>query len=491
MTEILACDVPDNLIELSTGQFVKFFQISSLPNATRILRRIYNSPNSTKIYKGYQVKVSYFDGQYLAIVTPLQNSSIFGAISTFSNESSKHVFSEPFCDWLTIHQQFDFQLPVLNGGCVVSLNSIPERNDGRFDFSGEDIEFMTTKYVSHKGSYETNLQLRVDNGKLTLSGNVGRFGRQDNLFGFSLLHCVQKANRILDSLRIGLPHFSPGSFFDSVDKYSNYSHFIRSKKNLEGEIVKDKEFIGTVIFNENSSKRLWTGAYFSQLHLTKNLFFSNADEATLFMDHACRLNPWGMNVSPHYGQGVHYGKGSQYVNPKLYLKGLELQENRKKYKYIDEKYRNKLIEYINNRIVRFEVNYKSKYLSKNKVKFLGDIMDESKLNNVLYADFRQRLETLVHNRVDFYEGLESLTRRQKEQFYSWTRGTDIRENYSLRTYFYLKRLFWKKLNVDISIPYSEQHSILKIRTLSCFEVNQIPEFYELSAEFDTGLKLIA
>ena len=54
----------------------------------------------------------------------------------------------------------------------------------------------------------------------------------------------------------------------------------------------------------------------------------------------------------------------------------------------------------------------------------------------------------------------------------------------------MSKTFKEKLNVDVSLPYSEQESILKIRTLTCQEITQIPEFYEVS-EFDKNFKLIA
>ena len=162
--------------------------------------------------------------------------------------------------------------------------------------------------------------------------------------------------------------------------------------------------------------------------------------------------------------------------------------SRKKYSKIPDGYRNKLLNYIENKIVRFEINYK-KFLEKNGLKFLGDIMNEEK-RNVLYVDFKNRLDKILGNDVNFYENLEILSKREKEQFLSWTRGYDLRQAYSRPTYYRLLKRFKKVLNVDISLPYSEQHSILKVKTLTCQEITQIPDFYEVS-DFDRLFKLIA
>lgn len=501
-------------VELSVGQFANFFQISDSSNARRVLRRIYSQSGSSGQYKNHHVKVRQEKGQYLATITPIsftKSSPTIPPLKTFPIKSlaandSLVMENEPFCDWLTIHQRYDFALPPINGGCVISLKNVPENSAGHFDFGSEDIEYLTTKFISHAGSFATNLQLRVSEGKMTLSGNVGRFSRPDNLYGFSLLDCVKKANRIIDSLNFGLPHFTSGEYIPPQDQVVSCKKPRKVLDPLRPSTGKDL-FIAQnahVIGHEErttanwartyqvpkygyieTKKHRWTGAWFSQIHFTKNLRFSNSAEAGLYVDWACRQNPFGMNVSPHYGQGVSYGKGSAYLNPKIYLKGLEILKN-KKYKVVSEEYKDNLLKFINNSVVRFEIEYK-KYLEKNSLKYLGDFMDRDK-SNVLYIDFKNRLDKVLGNDVDFFENLENLSRRRKEQFYSWTRGDNF-SGYSERTRRRLVEYFLKVLNVNVSVPYHEDTLGVSVRKLSVQELGSPPEFYE-TFELDVGFRLV-
>jgi hypothetical protein len=500
-------DLGNQLVELSSSQFADFFQVFDSSTACRILRRIYSQPGNSGQYRQYQVKVRQENGRFLAIIektpnlSPIQNTS-----STNSSASNPTFVETPFCDWLTIHQNYDFLLPSINGGCVVSLKSVPTNSEGHFDFEAGDVEYLTTKFISHGGSFDTNLQLRVSEGKMTLSGNVGRFSRPDNLYGFSLLDCVKKANRILDSLNLGLPHFTPGEYIPPQDQVipckkprsmrdplrpiggkdlfiAQNAHVIGHEKRTSTRT--GREYQVPIHGYIETKKHRWTGAWFSQVHFTRNLRFSDSSEAKLFVDWACRQNPFGMNVSPHYGQGVSYGKGSAYLNPKIYLKGLEILKN-KKYKLLSESYKDNLLKFINNSIVRFEIEYK-KYLEKNSLKYLGDFMDREK-SNVLYIDFKNRLDKVLGSDVDFFENLENLTRRRKEQFYSWTRGDDF-SAYSERTRRRLVEFFKQELNVNVSVPYHEGIVGVSVRKLSVQPLESPPNFYEIS-ELDLGFRLV-
>lgn len=105
--------------------------------------------------------------------------------------------NEIFIDWLTITQLHpQGGLPVIVGGLVVGYD-----RDGNARFERASPSRLG-------GSHSTSLQIRSDGGSVSLSGNVGRFSRQDNVFNLGFGETVSKANRIM--LAQGLPAFTPG-----------------------------------------------------------------------------------------------------------------------------------------------------------------------------------------------------------------------------------------------------------------------------------------
>lgn len=126
-----------------------------------------------------------------------------------------------FCDWLSVWQQHDPNLPDFNGGRVVSIDGgcgLARREtidaDGvvseAWALCGDDaeIEFDTPKFTQHKGSYETTLLVRMVGGKVEIRGNPSKYRRLDNLFGLGLDDGIGVYNEVLESL--GLPVFTAG-----------------------------------------------------------------------------------------------------------------------------------------------------------------------------------------------------------------------------------------------------------------------------------------
>jgi hypothetical protein len=136
---------------------------------------------------------------------------------------------EPFfVDWLTLRQSHPHELPIINAGVVCGINT-----------NGE-IEWKTMRATALHGSYDTSVQIRCDGHTVLFSGNVSRFGRTNNLFGFSLAQCIRRVNNVLH--RLGLPPFTAGSKF-----YRNV--------NTEN---------GTLL------KAAWTGCQITRIDLTAN-----------------------------------------------------------------------------------------------------------------------------------------------------------------------------------------------------------------------------
>ncbi len=81
-----------------------------------------------------------------------------------------------FFDWLTIEQDFGFQLPLLDGNAYARL-VIEE---------GEVVETgsLCAPAFSHKGSFCDSVLIKVSGSGIRMSGNPSRWGRLENLWGY-------------------------------------------------------------------------------------------------------------------------------------------------------------------------------------------------------------------------------------------------------------------------------------------------------------------
>jgi II/X family phage/plasmid replication protein len=101
-----------------------------------------------------------------------------------------------FIDWVSCYQDFEFELPIIS-------------DDGyaHFDFIDGAFGKVRQSRIKHEGSFSTSVSIHVQGNRIVVEGNPSRFGRLDNLFGFTELdHCFTVYNHILSSL--GLPLFT-------------------------------------------------------------------------------------------------------------------------------------------------------------------------------------------------------------------------------------------------------------------------------------------
>lgn len=104
-----------------------------------------------------------------------------------------------FVDWLTASQSHsEGGLPVYVGGVLAN-----------FDGEG-NCRFERAISRRVEGSHSTGVFVSCDGHRVGISGNVGRFGRADNLFSFGIRQTIERANRILAGLN--LPPFTAGTF---------------------------------------------------------------------------------------------------------------------------------------------------------------------------------------------------------------------------------------------------------------------------------------
>lgn len=107
-------------------------------------------------------------------------------------------FSAPACDWLTIRHDYPAESPAepRNGGMVMKVSA-----DG-------EVEWETASWESIRcPSSDTSIRVKCDGKRLYASANIGRFQRQDNREGFTVLQCVEKWARVLGDLGFDLRMF--------------------------------------------------------------------------------------------------------------------------------------------------------------------------------------------------------------------------------------------------------------------------------------------
>lgn len=221
------------------------------------------------------------------LVTPSGSASFCtSGASELSAKAARHLARQDqpapfFVDWLTISQEHEEALPVVSSGLVWAS-----------DEEGE-VEWRTVRAAQFEGSYETHVNVKCDGHKVTFSGNVSRFGRPDNVWGFDFWHCVERINLILEDY--GLPPFTAGRRIQLTRR-------------------------------DGDATYRWSGARVSRIDLTGNFEAGGPDEAHAFLawlgsQHAGRQEgrTLGQGETVSFGGG----KGSrQYW--KAYIKHLEL-----------------------------------------------------------------------------------------------------------------------------------------------------------------------
>ena len=235
-----------------------------------------------------------------------------------------------FCDWLTIYQDHEEELPILNDGHVVRFEPDAfrkciddETGEIRPMFDALKAEYTVCRRIEHEGSFETKISIRCDGHRVELSGNVGRFGRPDNLFGLRVLETVARANEILAAL--GLPAFT---CVEKVCAFARIDSFAKGRN-----------------------------AVITRVDLTAN-FATGSREAAFRCLHWMSGQGTARNSGKNprnYGNGITWNEGSKRHYEKLYFKADELGP------HVSDEVR----DYCNqNGILRYEVSLKSRELGR-------------------------------------------------------------------------------------------------------------------------------
>lgn len=148
----------------------------------------------------------------------------------------------PFVDWVHLFQRHNTHR--VDGGNVLEA-PLPVIASGvriTDDWSKPDALIESYRRLRYSGSHETSVGVCCDGSSVDLSGNVGRFGRSDNVFNLCWDESLWAANLIC--ARHGLPSFESGELFHKATL---------SERDTERGLIYE-----------------YTGARVSEIHVTKN-----------------------------------------------------------------------------------------------------------------------------------------------------------------------------------------------------------------------------
>lgn len=311
-----------------------------------------------------------------------------------------------FVDWLTISQTHLEPLPVVNNGCVFSVDTFGS------------VEWSTNRFFQIEGSHSSSLSIRCDGQTVIMSGNPGRFDRRENLYGHDFDTCLIIANRVLETF--GLPPFTPG----------------------------------VLVPRQSTEISHYTGATVSRIDLTCNYSTGSQDNAGYALDWVA-----GRSISRHKtsttpdGRTVEFGSKSKFIYCKLYDKFTEL-KRKIKGREVPEQILNFAKD---NGLLRFEVTLKSRFLTQNNLRCLGNITMD-KLTHI----YKERAAVLSEDsvKVDSYSEIPAPFAATA---YAWRDGYNSRKM-SLSTYKRHRKALLG-YGIDISIPCNVRRLPVKVRII--------------------------
>jgi hypothetical protein len=359
-----------------------------------------------------------------------------------------------FIDWLTIHQDFDYQLPLI-GDRAFAVIDITEQGAG---------QILTTKCptINHEGSFSTSVHIRISGNRLTVSGNPSRINRIENLFGlFTIEQCVRCFNDLLGNY--DLPHFTKATKFWFTQQSG------------------DKQVMCT------------DGAVITEVHITTNKCVGQGAEDDYLK--GISTQPYRNSIPRLHTNGktcdwlTKTGKGGRLIYPSIYNKAFELRlhalpkirrafgENSDEYKYLLD-----VIEYCElHGVVRFEQKLKSEFLRREKLNIFG-ISDLSKLAG-LHTDFLNIDQKVQVEKMS----LENISERLlREGICENTKAANVTTMYALqwasgaqfdlsKTQVKTHRARLRKIGIDIALTCDlTKFAMVTIRDSRTIEIKNLP-----------------
>jgi len=337
-----------------------------------------------------------------------------------------------FCDWVSVSQIHTKRVPQM--AKTVALI---------FDTESGEVIGEAPRGFQHEGSYDSRLLITSFGNRVSLSGNLSRLNKQDNVFGHTIDQTKHLCNEVLTSLN--LPAFSSGT-----------SCILPTKKHRPHRLT-------------------WTGAKFSRIDLTQNMLTGSQLNASDFV-YWLSVQKLNRGDVTKVKNTVYFGASSGYSTIKVYNKAIEFNSNKKFTQNLsedDKLYRKKLEQFlISSGAVRLEFVAKRKYLSETGLNHWANVTNDSATQAYLKG------LNNMQNLVAVYDDVDSLSPRVRAFYHAYMRGENVREYYSDAT-FYRYRKQIKNIGVDIAQPLNVQALKTKVKTIDLTVLEQ-PVWYRAS-----------
>ena len=302
----------------------------------------------------------------------------------------------------------------------------------RTDPDGEVIHTGAQK-CRIEGSHSTSIGVRAYGSVVSFDGNIGRFGRADNLDNFTVDETKYLINVLVESL--GLPPFTGSSVNSTAPVISDHaSDFGRNKESV------------------------YLGAKVVRIDLTENFATGSRGDSLDYIRHLS-TNNYGRQKTGIGGTGesIVIGEGSRFVYQKAYLKADELLAHKHKTGVPAE-----LISYCyRNGIVRYELELKQ----------ACDRYGVRPWNNCTQsrcAEIFEKYRDKVMVESDVKREVE-LPKPQLKTLAMFKSGMNPRDHMSRATWFHHRKIIKDQTGIDISNVRSlnqEQVKVIRLRSVN-------------------------
>lgn len=354
-----------------------------------------------------------------------------------------------FVDFIRISQRHPGRLDPETGELLPVLPKVDSGIVAKFveNEAGEvECEWETTSRRHLEGSYDSLVILHSDGFKVTLEGNVGRYGRPDNVFNYDFDRTIDLCNRFC-TLH-GLPPFSPGEQ--------------QVNPNPSEHDVKHGLF------------EYWTGAAISELHLTKNFACGGPDNAQAVIEWADTQSVSHIKKGRAGLTTVSFGTAKSRKQLVLYLKAPEMlvhTHGRKKAEILSDP----VYQYCHSQgVLRAELKARRLELRDAELRYLGDVTMTK-----LEALYERETEVLRRTKVDAASiDLNDLPAKVRATADSWLRGGQPKTFLSTATLYRHAKVL-RDYGIDIMEPHdpSKPYQPITIKVIQIQPIAEAPDWY--------------
>ncbi|MGE4292655.1 MAG: hypothetical protein AB7E32_10705 [Desulfovibrio sp.] len=344
-----------------------------------------------------------------------------------------------FIDWIVVKQNHHrTDLPIVGGDLRLKAKNIIElTRPAPGDLEGEILEGIKiargdlTGYALPstrlEGSHSTAVMARCDGSTVSVSGNVGRLDRPDNVFNYGIDDTIAKLNAVLHD-REGLPPFTSGE---------------RVARNS----VTDRD-LGLGLTWE------WTGAVLNELHATRNYCTGSEALAIEAMRHLGSQRAARISKTRWATETIRFGNLASKNKPLhkalvIYRKAEEMLAHAKGEAAKARIKSSQEYQYARDTgLVRIECKWGPHFLRDNGCRFLGDAT-MAKIISLFEAQTHFLFAATPDHEARLVAQLDP---KLRSAALHWIRGDDLRTLYSRATFYRITKRLRDELGIDATEP---------------------------------------